>query len=155
MSDVSIVVDTFVADGATADGDGIVWSYKQLDGWWDSASVAVSRADAQPFGEIVTHVRENGRPLALQLVAHAPVLSDPLGPLLCFTATESIDTAFKCVYQEKVLEVIDPVLDLHASVRRVGPIRHTILGNCVAVRFLIPLLAPDPYRYNALDQPFD
>jgi hypothetical protein len=154
MSDpcVTVVVGSFVADGITPDSNGIVWTVQRIDGWFDSTAARVATADHLPFGEVVTLVRENARAIALTLVAHALPLVDlttlPLGAALCFTAMDSIEVPFACVYAPATLEVVDPVLDLFAAVRRVGPIQKRILGESVAVRFLIPLLAEDPYRWD-------
>lgn len=156
MSDeLAIEINGFVADGVTVDGDGIVWTVEAIDGWFDSPPVRFVSQETQPAGEVVSYVRENARPLALRLTAHAPARTDPLGGLLCFRAIESIKPPFQCVNAETLFTVTDPNLTLHANVRRVGQIRSAILGESVAVQFQILLTAPDPYRYDADNNPFD
>lgn len=152
MSCLDLVVGSFRADGVTPDGDGICWTVQRLDGWFDSAPVRVEQFEVQPVGEVVTLVRENARALALTLVAHAPPLGDlttvALGAL-CFTAMDSIDPVFACVHVAESFAVTDASpLTLYAAVRRVGPIQKRIVGELVAVRFLVPLLAEDPYLWD-------
>lgn len=154
MSDpcLSVSIAPLLADGITPDSDGICWTVQRIDGWFDSASVRVEQADMLPVGSVVTQVRENARAIALTLVAHAPpaadLTTDPLGAALCFTAMDSIEPPFACVYAPASFAVTDPGLTLYAAVRRVGSIQKRIIGESVAVRFLVPLLAEDPYLWD-------
>lgn len=145
---IGVAIGSFVADGVTADGDGVVWTVQKLEGWFDSAAVRVEYAEMLPVGQVVTLVRENARAISLQLVAHNAAPDLPLGAALCFTAMDSIEPPFACVYAPDAFAVTDPLLTLYANVRRVGPIQKRVIGESVAVRFLIPLLAEDPYRYD-------
>lgn len=155
MSDECVKVSTvgFFADGAELDSNGVVWTVERIDGWWDSAPVRVSRREVPPTGEITTAVRENGRALVVWLGASSGDPSTALGAL-CFTAMDSIDAFWPSTHLFLMI-VEDPVLTLKARVRRVGQINKRILGDLAAVQVQIPLLAPDPYRYDLDDNPFD
>lgn len=142
---------TLTADGLTPDGDGILWTVTQLDGWWDTTAVRIAASEVQPVGELITVARENARAIVLGLVASNPLPGIPLGGVLCMTAIDTLHAAIRAVYVPKLMEVIDPVNDYHALVKLVGPIKSAILGESVAVRFQVPLLAEDPLRYDALN----
>lgn len=157
MSDdcITLAINGFLADSVTPDGNGAAWTVERIDGWWDSGSLRVEIDEVQPAGEEITRARENGRPLVVEVVAHAPGGATALGELGCYLAVTSIEVPFRILYEPVTMTVTDPVLELHALVRRVGEIKHAIIGKSAAVRFQIPLLAPDPYRYDGSDNPFD
>jgi hypothetical protein len=141
----SATSDTFVADGVTADVNGIVYTVQSLTGWWDSPPVRSATMEAQPWGEFPTVYRENARAITLVLVAHASLPNTPLGSLLCFTAIAMIKAAvFQALSVPVLLEVADAVNDVSTLVRLASPVRVSILGAAVAVKAQIMLLAPDP-----------
>lgn len=141
---VAAVGGGFLADGATPDVDGILYTVSSLDGWWDTTAQRTGTQEQQPAGETVTAPRENARPITLEIVASNPLPGVPLGSVLCFTAVEKIKAAFAAVYVPVTLEVVDAVNDRTALVRRTGPTRTAILGQCAAVRVQVPLLATNP-----------
>lgn len=135
----------FLADGATADGDAIVYTVQALDGWFDSPPVRTGTLEANPRGETTTVARENARTCDVQIVAHT-LGGLSLGSPLCFTAIRSIKTAFRVLYVPVLMDVIDPSGQERTMLaRRVGPIKAQILGDDgVAARFNIPMLGEDP-----------
>lgn len=143
---VAIAVPGFVADGSTPDANGIVYSPTVVGGWWDSIPLRSATAEVQPRGEFVTVAQELGRDVDLVIVAHTLDGRSALGPVLCFTAIETIKAAFRIVFVPVAFQVVDPYADRTVQARRVGPIKQQILGKSVAVRASIPLLAPDPRR---------
>lgn len=139
---------SLIIDGATSDGDGLVWSVTAIDGWYDSTQVRSGTQEIEPVGETITVARQNGRAINLKLDCKLDesVASDRLGGL-AFSAVETIKAAARCVEIPTLLTVTDPVRATKALVRRVGPVHTAFLGRLVVVQAQVPLLAEDPRRY--------
>jgi hypothetical protein len=145
----SLVIDAAPDGTGTDDGTGVIWTLTLLQGWWDSADVRAALQEVQPFGEIITAARENSRAIVLEAVATLADAGnrDPLGDLY-WTAVETAKTAGRCVIVPVTMSVVDPSNTLTASVRRVQPIRTSMIGEVFALRVQWPLTAQDPSRYD-------
>lgn len=80
---LSVTLDSIVMDG-TADGDGIVWSWRELPGWWEGGApqgdnFGLLAADGSGHGEAYNR----GRAVTVIGAAHAPLtVADPVALLL-------------------------------------------------------------------------
>lgn len=146
MSDcLSAQLGDLIADGATEDDDGILWSVTSIDGWYDSTQVRSATQEREPVGEVITVARENARAIVVNLDAFLPA-KQALGAL-AFTAIATAKRAGRCVYVPELLTVTDPLRATQALVRRTGSIKTAIVGELVVVQAQIPLTAPDARRY--------
>lgn len=153
IEQLSVQLGNLVADGATADDDGHVWTCHAIDGWYDSTAVRVAQSETAPAGEVITLARENARAISLTLTASNPGLPapEPLGKDGIGAARALLKLNAHIVYVPTLLIVEDTEFSagsLSAYVRRVGAVKDTVLGENIAVMFQLPLLAPDPLRYE-------
>lgn len=152
----SLTLNELVVDGATPDGDDIVYTLQQLDGWWDSAPVRSSSQEVQPVGEVLTANRENARAIVATILAHTATPDATALGDLCFKAIYNVKFQVRAVVVPVLLTVVDPVITLHALVRRVGAgVKWQMLGNSHSVLFQIQLLAEDSRRYDTDDVAHD
>lgn len=156
---VVVTLNGFVFDGITPDLNGVLWDWQSLDGWFDTTAITVTQ---QPFamgGSTVTIARQEARPLTLTALAHMPSTA-PMGDLV-YASMRRLKAAVNALYGPVTLEVQEPGLTLVSGVRLTGPILSTfntipssasrasvITGTRREVQFLIPLVAPDPRRYQ-------
>lgn len=150
-----VVLNALTADGATPDGDGIVWTVSELSGWFDTTPATISRQPRLPAGETITAARENARALVLVLLATtATPNASALGDLI-YTAMETAKTAVRgALYVATTITVTDPALGaLHAAVRLAdgNNVSMAILGEQHSLKVQFLLLAEDPARYEADD----
>lgn len=148
-----VVLNTLTADGATADGDGIVWDVSSITGWFDTTAATISRQPKLPAGETITAARENARAVVLTLLARtATPAATALGDLV-WTAMETAKTAVRgALYVPVTMTVTDPALGaLHAAVRLAdgNNVSMAILGELHSLKVQFLLLAEDPARYEA------
>lgn len=144
---LTLITETFTADTVTPDGDGICYTVQSIDGWFDSPPVRSGSLELNPRGISVAVIRENARVINVVLVAHTLDRQTPLGAAFCFAAMRTIKTEFRAVHASMLMDVTPPGGSFNSlRVRRIGPIKQEILGNVVAVRFNIPMLAEDPRR---------
>lgn len=153
MTCLTVQLDSLIMDGATPDGDGHIWTWQTLDGWWDTPPVRVAQQEVAGQGETITLARQNARPIALTVTATNPGVPRPLplGELGIGQARVAIRTAAHAVWVPKLLIVQDTEFGaghLSAFVRRVGTVKDAVLGELHAAQFQIALLAPDPLRYE-------
>lgn len=151
--------DVIVADGETADVNGMFWRPTSFAGWFDSTDIRAARSEVSPVGEVITVAHELGRALAFEACAVATPASAGLVTRSLGTdawlASELAKLVGKCVYAPGLLTVVDPIHTLHASVMRPGKILTAVVGELDMLRVQWQLLAPDPRRYDADDTPFD
>lgn len=83
MTCLAVTLGGIVMDG-TADGDGIVWSWSSLPGWWEGGTpqgddFGLLTADGSGHGQ----AQERGRAVTVIGAAYAPVsIADPVAALL-------------------------------------------------------------------------
>lgn len=146
---IHAILNGLTIDGATPDSDGILWSVKTIDGWYNSIPSTVVLGDAAPVGEVLVDVRLKSRAIVLEAIAfrgtHRQTV--PLGDD-CFLAIERIQREAAAEFASVLLKVNDPVRALQARVRLTPPLRTSIDGELGVVIANIPLLAPDPRRYS-------
>lgn len=148
-----VVLNSLTLDGATPDGDQIVWHVQELLGWFDSAPASIARQPRLPEGEFITTAHVNARALTLTAIATtATPDATKLGDLV-FDAMETAKTAVRgSLYVPVVMTVTDAELGaLHALVRLADGtgVKTAILGDHVALKVQWLLLAEDPARYEA------
>lgn len=153
MTCLSVQLGDLIIDGDTEDGDGHIWTWTILDGWFDSTAVRVAQQEVPGTGETITLARENARAITLEIIASNPGLPRPpaLGLLGVGQVRVQAKAAGHAVFVPKLLIVQDTEFGaghLSAFVRRVGPMKDEVLGDAHAMRFQFPLLAPDPLRYE-------
>lgn len=141
---IAVTVGSFVADGATPDGNGIVYEVESLTGWYDTPPVRSETMEAFPTGEFPTVYRENGRRVGLVITAHAPSKTDALGGVLCWTGIAAVKAAFDALYLPVTMAVADSLGTSSGRVRLASPTRATIVGDTVMARLTLSLIAPDP-----------
>jgi hypothetical protein len=133
-------------DGSTADGDGIIWCAEMIGGWHDGTPIDSSTLPL-PYGDTITAVHERGR--ALTLTGSAWNSSGGRLGDLWFRAERSLKEAMRFEYLPGLLVVTEPEIALQAYVRRVTDrIRVRRRGKLNVAEFEVPLLAPDPRRYD-------
>lgn len=140
---------SLIFDCATPDSDGIVWSFESIDGWHDSADVDQSLLDVM-YGQTVTGAHEKARALIIRGGAYLP--GTPPRPLEAkwWLAERRLKRETRFVYVPGLLTVIEPALSLQAYVLRPRKIAVKRIGaGPYNLGFEIPLLAPDPRRYDA------
>lgn len=140
----------FLFDGDSPDTDGVVYSWQDLAGWWDTPDLSVI-TDQRPLGVSESVVNVGGRSITLTGVAHPPKLGDKVG-LDAFAAMRRVKVACGCMFAPKYLQVNEPGLSMHALVRQTSPMRFKLSSHLASVTFQIPLLAPDPRRYDVTPQ---
>lgn len=136
-------------DGDTADGDGVVYSWQDIAGWWDSPDLGIV-TDQRPVGVSESVVNMGGRSITLTCLAHDPLLGHKLG-LKQYKAIRTVKTFCGLEFVSGLLKVNEPGITLQSRVRLSSPIR-TKRQAGVSVQFQVPLLAPDPRRYDATPQ---
>lgn len=147
-----VTLNDLVLDGATPDGDGIIYTVEVLDGWFEPTTLTLARQPVLPAGEVVTAVRENARAIVLEFVASTTTPGTTALGNLIDNATETVKTAIRdAVFATVEMSVTDNAIGpLTAQVRRNDSVsmRRTVLGNAHSVRFQLLLLAEDPRRYD-------
>lgn len=153
MSDQAMLtLNSWVFDGATLDADNCVYSWQSIDGWFDTPDLAIV-PNPRATGVQLGVVREGGRTIALNGVITDINPSVPLGQR-AYAAMRRLKANCQPTFGPALLTVEeDPVapLILTALVRLTAPIRFQIEGSggtIACVKFQIPLLAPDPRRYD-------
>lgn len=141
---LALAVGAFLADGSTPDGNGIVYTVEQLDGWFDTPPVRSATQEAQPLGEFPTVNRENGRQVDLTILAHV-LGGAALGNVGCFQGKETVKLAFQAVFTPVSMTVTDPNGNATtALVQLRSPTRTALVGQAVAARITLALIAPNP-----------
>lgn len=141
---LTLSVGAFLADGATPDGDGIVYTVEQLDGWFETPPIRSATQEVQPLGEFPTVNRENGRQIDLTILAHV-LGGAPLGNVGCFQGKETVKLAFQAVFTPVSMTVTDPNGNATtALVQLRSPTRTALVGQAVAARITLALIAPNP-----------
>lgn len=145
MADIYVELDGFDMDG-DPDGDNIEWHVDEVEGW-DSPEVELETAPLGPAdGVAVTRHRFNGRPILIKGRAAGPnkgtieAVRERLGQLAGYSG------------QEKLL-VVHGNQDMQAMVLRAERVRarHVEGSGRRVVDFEIPLLAPDPRKYDTVE----
>lgn len=157
MSDDSAVVTigSFVFDGATPDIWSNVFSWSKLDGWFDSPQISLLTQQRAGLGLVQSVNDVGGRVIALSgaITALQPGsggVSRKVG-VTGYASMRILKAAVQALFAPIVLTVDERDIELHAAVWQTGPIHFDLDGSggdLVAVRFQIPLIAPDPRRYN-------
>lgn len=147
---IAVSIDGWLFDDDTADADGVTYSWQELAGWFDTPDLTIV-TDQRPLGVSEGVVNVGGRSITLTGTIHDPSLTKPLGPR-AWKAMRTLKTAVGCMFASRVLLVNEPDLQLQARVRQSGPMRFKRSSHLASVSFQIPLLAPDPRRYDSTPQ---
>lgn len=126
------------------DDSGVLWATTDLSGWRGSpaATVSVTQRPAAPGGWVGPTPQLTPRQMVLQLYVEAPdadLMDAAYEQLLAAVGTDSL-----------TLQVAEGGLQRQMTVYRNGDVLPTSDGGTWAV-YSVPLLAPDPLRYGALN----
>jgi hypothetical protein len=148
LSPLIVNLNGLLIDGQTADPDGNVWDTLLFDGWWDPPTSKVTTAEVTPIGETVTVARFEARAIAAQFLAHNKVNGWPLGSVALFQAIKRIKSVLEATLAPVPMYVTDPIQNLQSQIRLNTGMKVAIQGDRGAVTFNVPILCPDPRRYN-------
>lgn len=147
---IGIELGSAIIDEATADSQGNVYMWSKLDGWFDSPQMSLITQQRSGLGLIQTVNDVGGRVLSLEgaIIAQGGkngALNDS-----AFQSMAVFKAAIQALFAPTLLVVHEGWSDLQALVWQTGPAHFDIDGSggdLVAVRFQVPLIAPDPRRY--------
>lgn len=155
MSDqISIELGSAVFDETTPDEFDNVYSWSKFDGWFDSPQITLGTQQRSGLGLVQSVADVGGRVMSLEGAITA-FQSNPKRPTAIGTngyqSMALLKAAVQALFAPTNLIVHEGWNDLHAVVWQTGPMHFDLDGSggdLVAVRFQIPLIAPDPRRYN-------
>lgn len=157
MSDDSAIVTlgSLLIDGTTPDIWSNLYSWTKLDGWFDSPQISLLTQQRSGLGLVQSVNDVGGRVISLEGVISAQQpsaggVSRKVGTS-GYASMRIMKQAVQALFAPVVLDVNEFDQELHSAVWQTGPIHFDLDGSggdLVAIRFQIPLIAPDPRRYN-------
>lgn len=156
MSDqITVELGSAVFDGETPDAFNAVYSWSSFDGWFDTPPINLGVQQRAGLGSVQSSNDVSARVMSLagQITALQPSAGGSSRKLGTsgYQSMAILKAAIQALFAPTDLTVHEGWNDLHAVVWQNGPAHFQLRGSggdLVAVEFLIPLIAPDPRRYN-------